>query len=78
MSELRQTEAPPAGEEIHMPSPSVLPLINAAALAAAIVTITFHWWLSVAFAVIFLITTVRWVRETVRDVNALPLDHSGH
>ena len=24
--------APPVGEEIHMPAPSILPLINAAAL----------------------------------------------
>ena len=28
--------APPVGEEVHMPAPSALPLINAAALAIAI------------------------------------------
>ena len=31
---------PPIGEEIHMPAPSILPLVNAAALALAIVSIT--------------------------------------
>jgi len=35
--------APPVGEEIHMPAPSVLPLIHAAALALAIVTLTISW-----------------------------------
>ena len=39
------TAAPPAGEQIHMPPPSALPLINAAALALAIVSITISWWL---------------------------------
>ena len=32
--------APPAGEEIHMPAPSLIPVINAAGLATAIVGIT--------------------------------------
>ena len=39
---------PPAGEEIHMPAPSILPLINAAGLALMIVSITLSWYL-VAF-----------------------------
>jgi len=77
MSEL-EPQAPPAGEQIHMPQPSILPLVNAAALAGAIVCVTFKWYLSVAFLLLFLITTVRWIKDTVRDINALPLDHSGH
>src|SRR3954452_16313822 len=39
------TRVPPVGEEVHMPQPSVLPLINAAALASAIVSLTISWWL---------------------------------
>ena len=38
-------DVPPVGEEVHMPASSVLPLINAAALALAIVSITLSWWL---------------------------------
>ena len=72
------TAAPPAGEEVHMPAPSILPLINAAALAAAIVSITISWWL-VGFAMlVFLATAVRWVRDVRRDIAELPLDHSRH
>ena len=72
------TAAPPAGEEVHMPAPSILPLINAAALALAIVSITISWWL-VGFAMlVFLATAVRWVRDVRRDISELPLDHSRH
>ena len=67
---------PPVGEEVHMPAPSALPLINAAALALTIVSITLSWWLVGFGAVIFLATTVLWVRDVRRDINELPLDHS--
>jgi hypothetical protein len=68
----------PVGEEVHMPEPSALPLINAAALALTIVSITFSWALVAIGGVIFLATTIRWIRDVRRDVDALPLDHSHH
>jgi hypothetical protein len=72
------TGAPPVGEEVHMPAPSILPLINAAALALAIVSITISWWV-VGFAmIVFLATAARWVRDVKRDIAELPLDHSHH
>jgi hypothetical protein len=70
--------APPAGEEVHMPAPSALPLINAATLAAAIVAITISWWVVGVAMLIFLGTTVRWVRDVRRDIAELPLEHSHH
>jgi hypothetical protein len=69
---------PPAGEEVHMPAPSALPLINAAALAGAIVSITVSWWLVGVLGVIFLATSIRWIRDVRRDIDDLPLDHSHH
>ena len=72
------TGAPPVGEEIHMPAPSALPLINAAALAIAIVAITLSWWVVGVALLVFLATTVRWVRDVKRDISELPLDHSRH
>jgi hypothetical protein len=68
----------PAGEAIHMPPPSILPLINAAALALAIVSITLNWYLVAFGGIVFLWTTVIWVRDVRRDIAALPLDHSHH
>ena len=72
------TNVPPAGEQVHMPEPSVLPLINAAALAAAIVSITISWILVAAALIIFLGTTIRWVADVRRDISNLPLDHGSH
>ena len=71
----RDLGAPPVGEEVHMPAPSALPLINSAALAIAIVAITISWWV-VGFAMlVFLATTIRWVRDVKRDIAELPLEH---
>jgi Flp pilus assembly protein TadB len=69
---------PPTGEEIHMPAASILPLINAGALALAIVCITLSWLLVAVFGFVFLVTTIRWVADTRRDIAQLPLDHSSH
>jgi Cytochrome c oxidase subunit IV len=71
-------DTPPVGEEVHMPEPSALPLINAAALALAIVSITLTWWLVAFGGAIFLITAIMWIRDVRRDINDLPLDHSHH
>ena len=79
MSEpLDYRDVPPAGEEVHMPAPSALPLINAAALAIAIVSITISWWLVAGAGIVFLVTTIRWIRDVRRDIDELPLDHSHH
>ena len=74
----QHTGVPPAGEEVHMPAPSALPLINAAALAIAIVAITISWWVVAVALIIFIGTAVRWVRDVKRDIAELPLDHSHH
>jgi hypothetical protein len=79
MSEpLDYRDVPPAGEEVHMPAPSALPLINAASLAIAIVSITISWWLVGLAGAVFLGTSIRWVRDVRRDIDELPLDHSHH
>ncbi len=70
-----EMEATPAGEHIHMPEPSLLPLLNAASLAGAIVMVTLSWWLFGAFMIVFLITTVIWIRAAARETAALPSEH---
>jgi hypothetical protein len=72
------TNVPPLGEEIHMPEPSVLPLINAAGLALAIVSLTISWWLVGAGLIVFLGTAIKWISDVRRDISNLPLDHSRH
>jgi Flp pilus assembly protein TadB len=77
MTEQRPTEqqAGPAGEHIHMPEPSILPLLNAIGLAGVIVSITLSIWLVIAAGILFAVTTVIWIRSTAREVNDLPLEN---
>jgi len=71
-------EAPPVGEELHLPGPSLVPLVNAAGLTLSIVGITTYWEISVAGAILFLFTLVRWLRDVRRDFQELPLEHGHH
>ena len=68
-------EAPPAGEEIHLPSPTFLPLFMAVGITLGVIGITINFIISIVGIVIFLITAVRWIRETRRDISELPLEH---
>jgi len=70
-----ETEAAPAGEHIHMPAPSILPLINAAGLAVGIVGITEGLVFLIGGLTLFVITTIIWIRAVVGEVNDLPLEH---
>jgi len=72
---LEHRPVPPAGEEVHMPEPSLIPIVNAAALAIAIVSLTLSWYVVAAGGLVFLITTIRWIADVRRDINALPLEH---
>ena len=70
-----QKTAPPVGEEIHMPAPSLIPLVNSAALAAAIIAITVSWIIVALAMIVFIVTTVRWIADVRRDIAELPLEH---
>ena len=70
-------EVAPTGEQIHMPEPSILPVLNAVGLASAIVGITISRILIVAGLLLFLGTAVVWIRSARRDFDELPLEH-GH
>ena len=68
-------EAPPAGEAIHLPGPSYLPVLTAFGITLVVCGIV----LSLAMVAIGLIITVvavwRWVRETRTEIGELPLEH---
>jgi hypothetical protein len=73
-----EEQAPPPGEEIHLPGPSLVPFLNAVGLSLAIVGITTFWILSVAGILLFLFTLLRWIRDVRRDFDELPLEHHHH
>jgi chromate transport protein ChrA len=70
-----QREAPPVGEQIHLPGPSALPLLTAVGITVALVGVTTTWFLSIAGGILALWCIVRWVRETRRDISELPPGH---
>ena len=71
-------DAPPVGEQIHMPSPSILPVLNASGLAVAIVGITISIVLVIAGLLLFVGTVIVWIRDARREMEDLPLEHGHH
>jgi Flp pilus assembly protein TadB len=69
------SDAPPAGEEIHLPGPSLLPFVTAAAVTLIVIGTTLGIELIVIGVVVFIVCVFRWVASTSRDVAALPEDH---
>jgi hypothetical protein len=75
MDEETQDQAPPTGEEIHLPGPSILPLLTAAGITLALVGLTTYWILSVAGGLLAIACVWRWIGDTRRDIAELPLEH---
>lgn len=71
-----QAEAPPVGEEIHLPAPSILPLLTAAGITLTLVGLTTTWFLSIAGGLLAIVCIWRWIGDTRRDIAELPLDHT--
>ena len=71
-------DAPPAGEQIHMPAPSIIPVLNAAGLSTAIVGITISIVLVIGGLLLFLGTAIVWIRGARREMEELPLEHGHH
>ena len=72
------SQAPPAGEEIHLPGPTILPVVMAVGITFAVIGTTLTWLLSILGVIIFLVTLWMWIRDTRRDISQLPEDHSAH
>ena len=75
--EARDGDAPPAGEPIHLPDPSYLPVIVAAGTTIAVVGVVLNWVMFGFGLAVTVIAIVRWVGQTRREMADLPLDH-GH
>jgi hypothetical protein len=69
---------PSAGEAIHMPDPSYLPVVLAFGIMMTLVGILKGLALIVIGAIIILTVLVRWIRSAREEMNDLPLDHSAH
>ena len=70
-------DVPPVGEEIHLPGPSILPMLTAVGITLAIVGITTFIEFTVVGVLLTLYCIVRWIRETRQEIDELPLDAHG-
>jgi hypothetical protein len=70
-----EERVPSPGEQIHLPGPSLLPFISAAAITGIVIGTTIWWVWSAIGGVVLIICVFRWVSETSRDVAALPEEH---
>jgi Flp pilus assembly protein TadB len=68
---------PPAGEEIHLPGPTLLPLFTGAAITLIVIGTTISIVFIIIGVVALILCVFRWVSSTSRDVAALPEEH-GH
>jgi Flp pilus assembly protein TadB len=74
MNEARH-EAPPAGEEVHLPGPTVIPLLTAVGLTLIVIGTTLSLIISIVGLVVLVLTATRWIKDTRRDVSELPERH---
>ena len=67
-------EVPPAGEEVHLPGPSILPVLTGVGITLALVGITTYLVLTIIGGILTIACVVRWIKDTRHDIDELPLD----
>jgi hypothetical protein len=69
----------PAGEEIHLPGPSIHPVLLTGGITASLLGITiFFPVLLIAGLVLTVGVLVAWIRGARRDFDELPAEHGPH
>ena len=67
-------DIPPAGEEIHLPGPTVLPVLTALGITLTLIGVTTFIELTVIGGLLTIACVVRWIKDTRHDIAELPLD----
>jgi hypothetical protein len=67
-------DVPPTGEEIHLPGPSIDPLLLTVGITMALLGVTSSIVLVIAGVLLSLVITVRWIRGARNDIDELPLE----
>ena len=68
-------EVPPVGEEIHLPGPSMVPIVNAFGISLALVGLLLNLGFTVVGVLIFAFSLARWIGDTRRGIAELPMEH---
>jgi hypothetical protein len=70
-----EPDVPPAGEEIHLPGPSIQPLLLTVGITAALLGVTIFFPFTIAGVILSVWVIVAWARGARREINELPLEH---
>jgi hypothetical protein len=73
-----EPDTPPPGEHIHLPGPSVQPILLAFAITLTLVGVTLSMFLLVSGLLLTVAVIIRWIADTRRDMRALPEDLGDH
>ena len=77
-------QAPPTGEQFHLPGPTLIPLLTAIAITMIVIGTTVSIVLSFVGVGLLGVVLIRWIGDTRRDIDALPessrtdLSHGEH
>ena len=66
------TPAPPAGEQIHLPGPSIKPFLTAIAITLVVIGTTINIIISIVGLIVLVVVVVMWIGDTRRDIAELP------
>jgi hypothetical protein len=66
---------PPAGDEIHLPGPSIKPFMCAIAITLMVIGTTIDLIFSAVGLAALVVIVILWVRDTRREVAELPEEH---
>ncbi len=72
---LQNGDVPPAGEAIHLPDPSYLPVLVAAGTTVALIGVVISWWIFGLGMAVTLVASGRWISQTREEMADLPLEH---
>jgi pilus assembly protein TadC len=73
-----EPDPPPAGEHIHLPGPSLQPILLAFGITLSIVGITLGLFIMISGLILTVWVIIRWISDTRREMAALPEDLSSH
>ncbi len=68
-------QVPPAGEPIHLPGPSYLPVLVALGATIALVGVVLNWYVCGLGVAITVVAIIRWVGQVRQEMDDLPLEH---
>ena len=70
-----ERSTPPVGEEIHLPGPSLQPLLLTVGITMTLLGITTALFLVIAGGILTLATLLVWIRGARREFDHLPSEH---